>query len=70
MASPEREMKASSFLSIALISFCFPFRKTMNHAITSTTPVRIAVPRLDSTPLIPTFARMEVRAANTAERTA
>ena len=42
----------------------------MPQAITSTTPVRMAVPRLDSTPEMPTLARMEVRAANTAEPTA
>ena len=39
----------------------------MTHDITSTTPVRMAVPRLDSTPLMPTLPRMAVRLANTAE---
>ena len=35
-----------------------------------TTAVRMAVPRLDSTPSMPTFPRMDVSAANTAERMA
>ncbi len=34
--------------------------------MTETTAVRMDVPRLDSTPSIPTLPRMEVRAANTA----
>ena len=60
----------SGFLSMYLISFCLPLANTIIQAITSTTPVRIAVPRLDSTPEIPTLARTEVNAANTAERMA
>ena len=39
----------------------------MSHAITNTTPVRIAVPRFDSTLLIPTLASIDVSAANKAE---
>ena len=42
----------------------------MNQAMTRTTPVRTAVPRLESTPSMPIFPRMEVRLANTAERAA
>ena len=42
----------------------------MPHAITSTTQVRMAVARLELTPSMPTLARIEVRAANTAERIA
>ena len=67
---PEREMNNSSFLSIRFISFCLLRAKTMHHDISSTTAVRIAVPRFDSTPEIPTFARMEVSAAKIAESTA
>ena len=33
----------------------------MTHAITSTTQVRIAVPRFDSTPLMPTLPRIACR---------
>ena len=40
----------------------------MPHAITSTTQVRMAVARFELTPSMPTLARIEVRAANTAER--
>lgn len=43
---------------------------TMAQAMTRTTTVRIAVPRLDSTPSMPTFPRIDVSAANTAESTA
>lgn len=43
---------------------------TISHAMTSTTAVRIAVARFDSTPEMPTLARIEVAAANTAEPTA
>ena len=44
-----------------------PVRKTIPHAMTSTTTVRMAVARLELTFSIPIFARMEVSAANTAE---
>ena len=44
--------------------------KTMSQAMARTTQVRMAVPRLDSTPSMPTFPRMDVRAANTADSTA
>ena len=39
----------------------------MTHAMMSTTPVRSAVPRLDSTPVMPTLPRIEVSAAKMAE---
>ena len=42
----------------------------MPQAISSTTAVRMAVARLELTPLTPTFARIEVRAANTADSNA
>lgn len=67
MASPDRQIKPSSFGGISLTVFCFPVAKTMTQAMTSTTPVRMAVPRLDSTPVMPIFPRMDVRLANTAE---
>jgi len=47
-----------------------PVIKTIPHAITSTTTVRIAVARLESMPLMPSFARMEVSAAKTADSSA
>ena len=49
---------------------CLPFISTMSHAITSTTHVRMAVPRFDSTPSMPILPRMEVSDANTADKTA
>ena len=42
-------------------------RNTIPHAITTTTTVRMAVARLELTPLMPTFARIDVSAAKTAE---
>lgn len=45
----------------------FPAANTIIQAMSSTTPVRMAVPRLDSTPEIPIFPRMDVRLANRAE---
>ena len=39
----------------------------MPHDMTSTTAVRMAVARWDGTPSMPSFARMDVSAANTAE---
>ena len=41
------------------ICFCTPVMKTNPQAITRTTTVLIAVARLESTPLIPIFARIE-----------
>ena len=49
---------------------CLPVTNTISHDITSTTPVRMAVPRFDSTPEMPTLPRMAVRLANTAEPSA
>ena len=50
--------------------FVLPVAKTISHDRRSTTAVRIMVPRLDSTPEMPILPRMEVSAANTADRTA
>lgn len=44
-----------------------PVASTMIQAITSTTPVRMAVPRLDSRPEMPILPNIEVRLANAAE---
>ena len=42
----------------------------MPHAITRTTAVRMAVARLELTPSMPIFAKIEVSAANTADSSA
>ena len=44
--------------------------QTMPQAIKKTTSVRMAVARLESTPSMPTLARMDVSAAKTADRSA
>ena len=44
--------------------------KTISQAIKTTTRVLMAVGRFELTSSIPTFARIEVKAANTAERIA
>ena len=49
---------------------CVWVMNTMSHAIASTTQVRRAVARFEFTPSMPTFARTEVSAAKTAERSA
>ena len=43
---------------------------TITHAIASTTSVRTAVPSVGSTPEMPTFPRIDVRAANSADASA
>ena len=63
-------MKRSSFFDMPRTSFRFPVTKTVSHAMTRTTAVRSIVPRLDSTPEMPTLPRIEVSAANTADNTA
>ena len=49
---------------------CESVKKTIPHAIASTTTVLIAVARFEFTPSMPTFARIEVSEANNAERNA
>jgi len=61
-------MNLSSLFGICFIDFCSFVRKTINHAMKSTTSVRIAVPRLESTSLIPILPKIAVSAANIAER--
>ena len=67
---PESTRKRSSRPLTWHTSCPFPRAKTIPHDMTSTTQVRMAVPRFDSTPSMPTFLRMEVSAAKTAESTA
>ena len=67
---PDRQINSSSRFGICRTVCSLPAIGTIAQAMTSTTAVRIAVPRLDSTPLMPTLPRMEVRLANTAEPTA
>ena len=70
VAMPDSPINTSSFLSSVFSCFCLPLANTMIHAITSTTMVRMAVARLEFTPLIPTFARIDVSAAKTADNNA
>lgn len=51
----------------AVIPFHVPVTRTIIQAMARTTIVR-AVARLESTSLIPIFAKMDVNAANTADR--
>ena len=67
MARPDRQRKPSSPRGISPRVCCLPVTKTTTQAMTRTTTVRTAVPRLDSTPSMPTFPRMAVREANTAD---
>ena len=57
-------------LPIWVIPFCVFVRKTIPHAIITTTTVRMAVARLELTPWTPIFASIEVRAANMADNSA
>ena len=63
----DRQIKPNSFLGIFLTSPALPATKTITQAISSTTAVRMAVPRLDSTPEMPILPRMEVKLAKMAE---
>ena len=63
-------MKRSSRRGTARTVPALPVTSTMTQDMTSTTMVLTAVPRLDSTPSMPTLPRMAVRLANTAESTA
>ena len=66
MAKPE-STKKPALLSMVFISLCFPWAMTMSQAKISTTTVRMAVPRLDSTSRMPTLTKMEVKLAKTAK---
>ena len=50
MATPDRQMNANSRRGTCRTVPALPVTSTMSQAITNTTPVRMAVPRLDSTP--------------------
>ena len=70
MARPDR-IRNSQLLRLMLpMPPWASVKNTMPQAITSTTPVRMAVARLELTPSMPTLARIEVSAANTAEPSA
>ena len=70
MARPERIKKSQLFRLMSVTPPWVLVRNTMPQAITSTTAVRMAVARLEGTPSMPTFAKMEVRAAKTADKSA
>lgn len=70
MARPERIRKIQLFWLICPMPFWAFVRKTMPQDITRTTAVLRAVARVEFTPSIPTFARIEVRAAKIDERIA
>ena len=67
MARPERMRKTSSFLGTERRVCCFPLMNTISHAITSTTPVRMAVAASESVFRMPHLARIAVSPANSAE---
>ena len=67
MAHPDKTRNSQLCLSIFRIVCTFPVTNTTTQAMIRTTIVRIAVPRLEFTPSIPTFPNMEVRLANSAE---
>lgn len=67
MASPERERKTQLFRLISGRPDWALVTKTISQAMARTTTVLKAVARLLLTPSIPTFARMDVKAAKTAD---
>ena len=70
VAAPERH-RNRMFLPVSpAICFSAPHASTIPQAITRITVVRIAVARLELTPVTPTFARIAVSAAKNAERRA
>lgn len=64
---PRKDKEKPAFLLISPIPLCAFVMNTIAHAMTSTTPVLIAVARLELTPSIPTLARIDVSAAKTDE---
>lgn len=70
VAIPEAAIHAWSRGGIVRIDAGFAWSATTIHAMTKTTEVLTAVPRLESTPVIPTFPRIEVRAAKIADANA
>ena len=70
MARPDRIRNSQLFWLMEEIPPWALVRNTMPQDMSRTTPVRMAVARLELTPSIPTLARMEVSAANTADSNA
>lgn len=70
MAKPDKMRKSQLFLLMLTISVWLLVKKTMSQAIRMTTTVRIAVARLDGTPSIPILAKIDVRAAKIADKSA
>ena len=70
VAKPDKIKNIQLFLLISPIPELLFVRNTIPHAISTTTIVRIAVARFEFTFSIPTFARIEVSAANTADNSA
>ena len=70
MARPDKIKKIQLFLLIAESPACALVRNTIPQAIITTTTVRTAVARFESTPSMPTFAKIEVKAAKVAEKRA
>ena len=70
MASPDRIRNSQLFLLISAIPLYVWVKKTMPHAMTTTTTVQMAVARFELTPSIPILAKIEVSAANTADNSA
>ena len=68
VAMPDAARNASSCRSTHATCSSFPLAATIAHAMASTTQVRIAVARLDSTPSIANLARMDVSAAKRRRR--
>lgn len=67
MARPDRIRNIQLLRLISVIPDWVLVTNTMSQAMASTTKVLMAVARLLLTPSIPTLAKMEVRAAKTAE---
>ena len=67
VARPDRIRNSQLLGLIRASAVCSPVRNTMPQAMASTTAVRMPVARLEGTPWIPAFARIEVRAANRAD---
>lgn len=65
-----KDEKSQLFLLISGRPYCAPVKRTISHAIRTTTTVRTAVARLELTPSMPILANIEVKAAKMEERRA
>jgi len=70
VAIPERIKKIHAFLSIFVICVVVFWKKTIPQVKRSITEVLMAVAKLLSTFLMPIFAKIETRAAKTADKKA